>query len=65
MCALNFVDTAMEDINVSKIFQIKDAINYLPFNFQDHRKILPITYKLTATTSKNVLNNKQTVESIN
>ena len=64
-CVLNFVDTDMEDINVSKIFQMKNAIDYLPFNLQDHKIILLITYRLNVTTRKKVFNNKQTVESIN
>ena len=34
----------MEDINVSKIFQIKDIIDSLQFNLQNHENIPITTY---------------------
>ena len=54
----------MEDIFVSKIFQMKDAIDSLPFNFQDHESIPVTTYRLTATIINKVFSHKQRVESI-
>ena len=54
----------MKDINVSRIFQIKDVIDSLPFNVQDHESISVTTYKLTATIRNKVFNYKQTVESL-
>ena len=47
----------MEDINVSKIFQMKNVIDSLPFNLQDHRNI-PVTFR------NKVFNYKQTIKSI-
>ena len=56
----------MEDINVSKTFQMKDAIDSLSFNLQDqdHENISVTTYKLTATIWNKVFNYRQTAESI-
>ena len=49
MLILNFLNTGMEEINVSKIFETMDVIDSLPFNLQDHENIHVTTYKLTAT----------------
>ena len=46
----------MEDINGSKIFQIKDAIDSVPFNLYDHETISLTIYKLTATVREKVFN---------
>ena len=54
----------MKDINVSKIFQMKNIIEYFPFNLLDHENIPVTTYKLTATIRNKVFNYEQTVESI-
>ena len=52
----------MEDINVSKIFQMNDVFD--PFNLQEHENIPVTTYKLVATIRNKVFNYKQTVETI-
>ena len=39
--------TNLEDINVSKTFQMKNVNEYFQFNLHDHEKIPVITYKLT------------------
>ena len=39
----------MGDINVSKIFQIRVAIDFLSFSLQDHENIPVTTYELHAT----------------
>ena len=49
----------MEDNNVSKIFQMKDVIDFLLLNSQDHERIPVTTYKLTATIRNNIFNYKQ------
>ena len=54
----------MEKVNVSKIFQLNDVIDFFPFNFQEQEKISLITYKLTKTINNNFFNYKQTVELI-
>ena len=54
----------MEDINVSKIFQMKDVIGSLPFNLQDHENIPVTTNKLTATIRNIIFNHKKIVEPI-
>ena len=64
VCSLNFVNIVMEKINVSKTFQMKDIIDCLPFNLQDHENIPVTTYKLTATIRNKVFNCKETVEPI-
>ena len=46
---MNFVNKAMGDINVSKIFQIRVAIDFLSFSLQDHENIPVTTYELHAT----------------
>ena len=61
---LKFVNKGMEDINVSKIFQMNDVIDSLPFNLQEHENILVTTYKLIATIRNKVFNYKQTVDTI-
>ena len=43
---------------------MKDVINSLPFNLQDHENIPVATYKFTATISNTVFQYKQTVASI-
>ena len=43
---------------------MKDAIDYLQFNLQDHESILATTYKLTATITNKFFNYKQILESI-
>ena len=64
VCSLNSVNIVMEKINVSKTFQMKDIIDSLPFNLQDHENIPVTTYKLTATIRNKVFNCKETVEPI-
>lgn len=64
MCTLSFVNKGMEDITVSKIFQMKDVIDSFLFNLQDHEHMPVTTCKLTAIVRNKVLNYKQTVESI-
>ena len=54
----------MEDLKVSKIFQMKDVIDSLTLNFQDNENMPVTTYKLAATIEIKVFNYKQTVESI-
>ena len=43
---------------------MKDIIDCLPFNLQDHENIPVTTYKLTATIRNKVFNCKETVEPI-
>ena len=52
------------DINVAKIFQMKDVVECLPFELLDHENIPATTYKLTGTIRNKVFNYKQAVESI-
>ena len=52
------------DINVTKIFQMKDVVECLPFELLDHENIPATTYKLTGTIRNKVFNYKQAVESI-
>ena len=47
MCTLNFLNKCMDGINVSKFFQMKDAIDSVPFNLYDHESVPVTTYKLT------------------
>lgn len=54
----------MEDINVTKIFQMKDVIDPLPFILQGHKNILVTKHKLTPTSRSKVFSYKITVESI-
>ena len=42
LCSLNFVNKRIEDINASKIFQMKIVIDSFPFNLQNHGNI-PVT----------------------
>ena len=37
----------MDGINVSEFFQMKDAIDSVPFNLYDHESVPVTTYKLT------------------
>ena len=59
MCTLSFVNKGMADIFISKIFQMKDAIDSLSINLQDHEDIPVIPYKLTATIKNKVFNHKK------
>ena len=43
---------------------MKNVINSLPFNIQDHENIHVTTDKLTATIRNNVFNYKERVESV-
>ena len=53
----------MEDINISKIFQMKDVIDSLHFNLEGHENIPETTYNLTATIRNKAFKYKQTGES--
>ena len=55
------MNKAMGDINVSKIFQVRVAIDFLSFNLQDHENIPVTTYKLHASVRKKVFNYKQII----
>ena len=55
------MNKAMGDINVSKIFQIRVAIDFLSFNLQDHENIPVTTYKLHASVRNKVFNYKQII----
>ena len=59
MCSLSFVNKGMADIFISKIFQMKDAIDSLSINLQDQEDIPVIPYKLTATIKNKVFNHKK------
>ena len=54
----------MEDINVSKSFQMNDITDSLLFNLQDHENISITTYKLTGTIRNKFFNHKQIIELI-
>lgn len=60
---MNFVNKSMEDFNVSKIFQMKNANDSLQLNLQDHENISVTTYKLSTTIWNKICNYRQTVES--
>ena len=64
VCTLNYLNKDLEDIIVFKIFQMKDAIDSLQFNLQDHESILASTYKLTVTIRNKLFSYKQIVELI-
>ena len=51
---MTFVNKGMAD-TVSKTFQMKDVIDSLPFNFQEHGNIPATTYKLIAIIRNKVL----------
>ena len=59
VCTLNFVNKGIKKIYFSVVFQMKDVIDSLPFNLQDHESIPRTTYKLTATTSSKVFKYKK------
>ena len=54
----------MEDINVSKSFQMNDITDSLLFNLQDHENISITIYKLTGTIRNKFFNHKQIMELI-
>ena len=64
MCTLNFVNKGMEDVNVSKIFQTKNAIGLLLLSLQDYKNLPLTTYKVAATIRNKAFNEKQKIESI-
>lgn len=56
VCTLNFVNKGMEDVNVSKIFQTKNAIGLLLLSLQDYKNLPLTTYKVAATIRNKAFN---------
>ena len=64
ICIVKFDNKALEDFELTKIFNHPEIIKTLPCNLQKKDNISTVTYKLGKTIRNKILNYKDVVNSI-